>query len=283
MHNTNDRPNKGMKVVILCGGKGTRLREETEYRPKPMVDIGGKPILWHIMKLYAQYGFDDFVLCLGYRGHVIREYFMNYDVMNSDCTIQLGNSSHIVRHSDHQEANWKITLVDTGTETPKGGRILRIRPYVENSSFMLTYGDGIADIHIPSLIEHHRRSGKVVTFTGVNPRSRFATPGFDDRGEVVSWDEKKPLETFINGGFFVLEPRVFDFLTEDTEFEEQPMEELARCKQVSMYPHTGRWECMDTYRDYMYLNEMWNSGKAFWATPEERRPLAAAARRGHER
>ena len=254
-----------MKVVILCGGQGTRLREETEYRPKPMVDIGGKPILWHIMKLYAHYGFHEFVLCLGYRGNVIREYFLNYDAMNSDCTICLGSPQKVVHHNDHDEVEWKVTLVDTGSDTPKGGRIKQIMPYIDGSTFLLTYGDGVADININDLIEHHRRARKIVTFTGVNPRSRFATPGFDANGSVISWDEKKPLETFINGGFFVLDRAVFDFLTDDTEFEEEPMEELARRGQVTMYPHMGSWECMDTYRDYLYLNEAWKKGNAFWA------------------
>lgn len=254
-----------MKVVILCGGQGTRLREETEFRPKPMVEIGGRPVLWHIMKIYSHYGFRDFILCLGYKGAGIREYFLNYDVMNSDCTICLGDSRRTVHHNRHEETNWRVTLVDTGLNTPKGGRIKRIKPYIEEKEFLLTYGDGLANIDIPATIKHHHRAKKTVTFTGVNPRSRFATAGFNDRGEVITWKEKRPLETFVNGGFFVLDRAVFDYLTDDTELEEGPMEELAARGQVTMYAHLGNWECMDTYRDYLHLNALWNSGDPFWA------------------
>lgn len=259
-----------MKVVILCGGKGTRMREETEYRPKPMVEIGGKPILWHIMKLYAHYGLKEFVLCLGYRGEVIRNYFLNYNAMNNDCTVCLGSPSPIIYHNGHDEADWQVTLVDTGLDTPKGGRILRIQPYVDGSTFLLTYGDGIGDINIPALIDHHHRAKRIVTFSGVNPRSRFAIPELNAQGEVVSWKEKKPLEGYINGGFFVLDRAVFDYLTDDTEFEEEPMEKLAARQQVTMYPHSGRWDCMDTYRDYVYLNELWKADQAYWAIWERR-------------
>jgi glucose-1-phosphate cytidylyltransferase len=265
-----------MKVVILCGGQGTRLREETEFRPKPMVEIGGRPVLWHIMKSYSHYGFSDFVLCLGYKGSVVREYFLNYDTMNSDCTICLGDTRQTVQHNRHEEINWRVTLVDTGLNTPKGGRIKRIQPYIEGQTFLLTYGDGLADIDIPATIGHHRRAKRIVTFTGVNPRSRFATAGFNARGEVITWKEKRPLETFVNGGFFVLDHAVFDYLADDTELEEEPMEKLASLGQVTMYPHLGNWECMDTYRDYLHLNALWNSGDAFWAVWK----AAAAAGRG---
>jgi len=254
-----------MKVVILCGGKGTRLREETEYKPKPMVEIGGRPILWHIMKLYAYYGHKDFILCLGYKGNVIKEYFLNYEFMNSDFTVHLGTKEAVVTHNGHEE-DWNVTLADTGLETPKGGRLLRVQPYLaDETEFMLTYGDGIADVNIDQLVKHHRTEEKIVTFTGVRPCSRFASVQISSDGSVVGWKEKKQLKNFINGGFFVLKSEIFEYLMDDVELEEEPLEKLAHIGQVSMYKHHGFWECMDTYRDYKYLNDLYDKGVCPWA------------------
>jgi len=252
-----------MKVVILCGGLGTRLREETEYKPKPMVEIGGRPILWHIMKIYSTYCFNDFILCLGYKQHIIREYFLNYEYMNNDFTINLGSREKIVYHSTHNE-NWNVTLVDTGLETKKGTRVKKIEPYIKEDRFMLTYGDGVGNINIRELINYHLKQGKIATFTGVHPISRFATVETDESGEITAWSEKKTLEGYINAGFFVLERKIFDYLDDDCELEERPMERLAKEKQIAMYKYDGFWHCMDTYRDYMFLQSLWERGEAPW-------------------
>lgn len=252
-----------MKVVILCGGKGTRLREETEYKPKPMVEIGGRPIIWHIMKLYSHYGFKDFVLCMGYKHQVIREYFLNYGCMNSDVTVSLGNEHRLICHNRHKE-DWTVTLAYTGEDTKKGGRIKQVAPYLEGERFMVTYGDGVANVNIKELIAYHEREGALATFTGVHPISRFATVDTDDTGKIINWNEKKPLEGFINAGFFVLEPAILNYLTGDVELEEEPMKRLAREGKLAMYRHNGYWQCMDTYRDYMLLSELWESGKSPW-------------------
>lgn len=252
-----------MKVVILCGGLGTRLREETEYKPKPMVRIGEKPILWHIMKIYAAYGFNDFILCLGYKQHIIRQYFLNYEYMNSDFTIYLGSRKKIMYYNAHNE-NWNVTLVDTGFETKKGTRVKLIEPYIEEERFMLTYGDGVGDIDVKRLLEFHTKNSKIGTFTGVHPISRFATVELNEKEDVISWKEKRRIEEYINAGFFVFERKIFDYLNDDCELEEEPMEKLAREKQVAMYKHKGFWHCMDTYRDYMFLQSLWEKGKAPW-------------------
>ncbi len=252
-----------MKVVILCGGLGTRLKEETEYKPKPMIEIGGKPILWHIMKNYSHFGFNDFVLCLGYKQNIIREYFLNYEFMNNDFTINLKSREKIICHSAHNE-NWNISLIDTGSETKKGTRIKRIEPYI-GDRFMVTYGDGVGNINIKKLIDFHSSQGKTATFTGVHPISRFATIDFDNKGKIISWNEKRKLEDYINAGFFVLERKIFDYLTDDCELEEEPMSQLAKEGQVAMYKHNDFWHCMDTYRDYMVLQNLWKQGKAPWA------------------
>jgi glucose-1-phosphate cytidylyltransferase len=252
-----------MKVVILSGGFGTRLREETEYKPKPMVEIGSMPILWHIMKLYSTYGHKDFVLCLGYKQNYIREYFLNYQYMNNDITIDLHSREKIICHNTHDE-DWNITLVDTGLHTKKGSRVKMIEPYIKEDRFMLTYGDGIGNVNIKELLESHVAQKKTVTFTGVNPISRFATVETDQRGDIVDWSEKKALEGYINAGFFVLERRIFDYLNSDCELEEEPMRRLALERQVSMYRHRGFWQCMDTYRDHQLLQGMWEKGDAPW-------------------
>jgi len=271
-----------MKVVILCGGKGTRLREETEYRPKPLVSIGGKPILWHIMKTYSAYGFHEFVLCLGYKGEMIKDYFINYDLLNSDFTIQLG-SKHITRDNvAHDEANWQVSLVDTGLETMTGGRLARIRNYIgADEDFLLTYGDGVSDVNVRSLVDYHVTSGRIATVTGVHPVGRFGELAV--RGDHVSQFAEKPAasDTWINGGYFVLNRRVFDYLEgDDCTFERRPLERLSAEGQLGIYRHPGYWQCMDTLRDMELLNQEWASGDAPWRVwldqtgPEMLRPAA---------
>lgn len=252
-----------MKVVILCGGKGTRLREETEYKPKPMVEIGDRPVLWHIMKLYSHYGFKDFILCMGYRHQVIREYFLNYRYMNSDIIVSLASDHQIICHNSHNE-DWNVTLAYTGLETKKGGRIKMVEPYLDGNRFMVTYGDGVSDVNIRDLIAYHEHQGVLATFTGVHPISRFATVEHDKKGKIIDWNEKKQLEGYMNAGFFVLERAVLDYIEGDVELEEQPIKQIAQEGNLAMYKHNGFWQCMDTYRDYLLLTELWDSGKAPW-------------------
>jgi len=250
-------------VVILCGGLGTRLREETEYKPKPMVEIGGKPIVWHIMKIYSHYGFTEFILCLGYKGSVIKEYFFSYEMLCNDCTVQLGRESRIAYRSNHQEQDFKVTLVDTGLQTMTGGRIKRIEPFIATDTFMVTYGDGLADIDIGALLDFHRSHGRAATLTATRPPSRFGILDVADDGRVNRFREKVERE-WINGGFFVFNRRVFDYLDSDCILEQSPMERLAGEGQLMAYRHDGFWIGMDTYREYEMLNRMWDGGKAPW-------------------
>ena len=253
-----------MKVVILAGGLGTRLSEETNLRPKPMVDIGDKPILWHIMKIYSSYGFNDFVICLGYKGYVIKEYFANYFLHQSDVTIDLKDNS-ILTHQSAAEP-WKITLVDTGKTSMTGGRIKRIQKYIGNEPFLLTYGDGVGDININSLVKYHLANKKMVTVTAVQPSGRFGALNIDNNELVNSFLEKpKGDGSWINGGFFVCEPSVFNFIKDDqTIWEREPMEQIAAANQMVAYKHTGFWKPMDTLRDKQELEQEWNSGAATW-------------------
>lgn len=254
-----------MQVAILCGGLGTRLREETEYRPKPMLEIGGRPILWHIMKLYAHSGFHDFVLCLGYRGNVIKEYFLNYEAMNNDVTIKLGKQNHIVYHGTHEEQDFQVTLVDTGLNTMTGGRIKRIEKYIAEDTFMVTYGDGVADVDFQSLLAFHRSHRRIATLTSVQPLSRFGVLSLEASGRVSSFVEKPREDGWINAGFMVFNRQVFDYLTGDEcVLEREPLSQLACEGQLMAYRHTGFFYAMDTYRDYKYLNELWDTGKAPW-------------------
>lgn len=250
-------------VVILCGGMGTRLREETEYKPKPMVEIGGKPILWHIMKIYAHYGFNDFILCLGYKGSILKEYFFNYDLMCNDCTVQLGQESSIAYQNNHQEQNFKVTLVDTGLHTMTGGRIKRIEQYINTDTFMVTYGDGLADINIQELTTFHYSHNKMATLTATRPPSRFGILDLGDNGKVNRFREKVGTE-WINGGFFVFNRKVFDYLEQDSTLEQAPLEKMADGGQLMAYRHEGFWIGMDTYREYEMLNQMWDLEKAPW-------------------
>jgi glucose-1-phosphate cytidylyltransferase len=254
-----------MKVVILCGGLGTRLREETEFRPKPLVEIGSRPVLWHIMKAYAHYGFQEFVLCLGYRGNMIKDYFLNYEAMNNDFTITLGQKSQILLGGAHQEQGFQVTLADTGLETMTGGRIKRIAKYVGNDTFMTTYGDGISDVDIGRLLEFHRSHGRLATLTSVRPVLRFGAVEIGEENRVMEFMEKPVSEGWINAGFFVFNTGIFDYLTgDDCILERGPLERLAREGQLAAYRHEGFFYAMDTYRDYQHLSQIWASGKAPW-------------------
>lgn len=254
-----------MKVVILCGGQGMRLREETEVKPKPMVSIGGMPILWHIMKTYAQYGFNDFVLCLGYKGEVIKEFFYNYEMLTNDFTIELG-SKNIEIHPRHSEKGWKVTLVDTGANAMTGARVKRIEKFVDDDFFMLTYGDGVIDLDIKALLEYHKSHGKVGTVTGVCPPSRYGELQIQDE-HVLSFDEKpEDTTSSISGGYFVLNKQIFNYLNAEDGcvFEREALHKLAGDGELKVFGHDGFWQCMDTYRDYVYLQELWNKGEAPW-------------------
>jgi glucose-1-phosphate cytidylyltransferase len=254
-----------MKVVILCGGLGTRLREETEYRPKPMVPIGGRPILWHIMKFYAHYGHNEFILCLGYKGEVIKEYFRNYHLNTSDVTMRLGPKPQIVYHNRHDEEDWTVTLLDTGPETQTGGRLRRALPFVGDETFLFTYGDGLTDSNVNASIEFHRKHGAIATVTAVNPTGRFGELALDGQ-TITSFHEKAAQEkAFISGGFFVMNRRIGEYLDGDAcVLEKEPMERLARAGQLKAYCHTGFWQCMDTLREQELLNRTWGTGKAPW-------------------
>jgi glucose-1-phosphate cytidylyltransferase len=261
-----------MKVVIFCGGLGTRLREETEFRPKPMVPVGERPILWHIMKIYAHYGHRDFILCLGYKGEVIKEYFRNYQWNTSDVTLQLGARPQVKYHNRHDEEDWKVTLVDTGQATMTGGRLKRVLPFIEEDTFLLTYGDGVTDSNIQKSIAVHKAQKKLVTITAVQPAGRFGDLKL--RGGVVEgFNEKAEKEKgFINGGFFVMNKRIGKYLTDDQcILEQEPMNRLAAEGQIAAHIHTGFWQCMDTFREQQLLTNLWNSGKAPWKVWQARR------------
>jgi glucose-1-phosphate cytidylyltransferase len=254
-----------MKVVILCGGQGTRLREETEYRPKPLVEVGPRPILWHIMKSYAHYGFRQFVLCLGYRGASIKEYFLNYEAMTNDFTIALGSRNHIAYHDTHAEQDFQVTLADTGLNTMTGGRVRRVHRYIDGDTFLVTYGDGLADVDIHELIRFHHRHGKLATVTAVRPPSRFGILDLDGGDRVTRFAEKPRMEGWTNAGFFVFNRRVLSYLDGDAcILEREPLERLAAEGQLMAYRHEGFFFAMDTYREYQALNELWDSGEAPW-------------------
>ncbi|CAN5749889.1 glucose-1-phosphate cytidylyltransferase [soil metagenome] len=256
-----------MKVVLLAGGHGTRISEESAVRPKPMVEIGAQPILWHIMKLYHSHGLSDFVICCGYKGHLIKQYFANYSLLTSDLTVDLADDK-IEIHRRHTEP-WRVTLVDTGADTMTGGRLRRVAEHVDDATFCLTYGDGVGDVDITRLIEFHRREGRLATLTAVQPPGRFGGLVLhQDQTKVEHFNEKLPGDgesAWINGGFFVLEPGVLDYLESDaTVFEREPLERLAHDGEMSAYRHNGFWQPMDTLRDKRVLEELWDSGKAPW-------------------
>ena len=254
-----------MKVVIFCGGLGTRLREETEFRPKPMVPIGERPILWHIMKNYAHYGHKDFVLCLGYKGEVIKEYFRNYHWNTSDVTLGLGARPQIKYLNQHDEEDWSVTLVDTGQATMTGGRLKRVLKFIEDDDFLVTYGDGLTNSDINASIAFHTTQRKVVTITAVRPAGRFGD--LEISGDTVTaFKEKAEQQTgFINGGFFVMNKRIGENLTDDKcVLEQEPLNRLAAKGQIAAFCHTGFWQCMDTFREQQLLTNLWNSGNAPW-------------------
>jgi glucose-1-phosphate cytidylyltransferase len=262
-----------VKVVILCGGQGTRLREETEYRPKPLVEVGGRPILWHIMKLYAHYGLREFVLCLGYRGTMIKDYFLNYEAMNNDFTISLGAKQHITYHGTHQEQDFQVTLADTGLDSMTGARVKRVERYLDDDTFLVTYGDGVSDVNIADLLRFHHAHGRLATMTTVRPVSRYGVVDLDAAGRVRSFAEKPQVEGSVNVGFFVFNRAVLGYLSTDPAciLERTPLEQLARAGELMAYRHEGFFYAMDTYREYMALNELWNGGAAPWAVWEPRR------------
>lgn len=253
-----------MKVVILAGGFGTRISEESHLKPKPMIEIGEKPILWHIMKYYSQFGYNEFIICLGYKQYVVKEFFADYFLHTSDVTFDLANNSMKV-HNNYSEP-WKVTLIDTGLNTMTGGRIKRIREYVGDEPFMLTYGDGLADIDLKALERFHKGHGKIATITAVNIGQRFGVLDLDEKSQIHAFREKNDDDgSLINGGFMVMEPGVFDYIEGDaTVFEKKPLEDLARDGQLMAYKHNGFWKCMDTQRDKMQLEEMWSKGEAPW-------------------
>jgi glucose-1-phosphate cytidylyltransferase len=256
-----------VKVVILCGGLGTRMREETEFRPKPMVRLGTRPILWHIMKIYAHYGFKDFVLCLGYKGEVIKEYFYNYEIYNHDFVVNLGRSKSIEVYDSRDELDWRVALVDTGETAQKGARVKKIEHLIDGDDFMLTYGDGVANIDIQKLVEFHRSHGCVGTVTGVRPPSLFGELKVGAERDVELFTEKPQTSSgLISGGFFVFSRGIFDYLTTDDacDLERGPLEELAEQRQLKVYELAREWACADTYRDLEHLNALWNGGNAFW-------------------
>jgi glucose-1-phosphate cytidylyltransferase len=258
-----------MKAVILCGGKGTRLREETEYRPKPMLPIGNRPILWHIMKTYAAHGVTEFILCLGYKGEMIKEYFRNYLWMTGDVSLQLGRTPAVRFHDRHDEETWSVTLADTGDETMTAGRIARIRRHLgSDEEFLLTYGDGVGNIDITGSIAFHRRHGKMLTLTAVHPPGRFGEISLSDGGVVREFNEKPQTEGgWINGGYFVLSTKIFDHLgdsADGTMFEQQPMRKIAADGELMAHCHKGFWQPMDTYQEFMLLNRLWSEGSAPW-------------------
>lgn len=255
-----------MKAVILAGGYGTRLSEETTLKPKPMVEIGGKPILWHIMNIYSYFGINDFIVCCGYKGYIIKEYFYNYYMHMSDLTVDLHSGN--IEYYNCKAEPWKITLIDTGLNTMTGGRLKRVKEHIGNETFMLTYGDGVADVNISKLLKFHKCYGKVATVTAVQPSGRFGALNIDNNNNNVNmFMEKADADgAWINGGFFVLEPEVFDYIKDDsTIFEKEPLEGLAKDNKLNAYKHKGFWKPMDTLRDKNALEQIWESGEAPWA------------------
>ena len=255
-------------VLILCGGQGTRLREETEVRPKPMVQVGPRPLLWHIMKIYATQGFDQFVLALGYKGHVIRDFFLHYREHTSDVTLRFGAGDILDGRRFHDSADiegWNVTLAETGETTQTGGRIHATRRHLGQGTFLMTYGDGVGDVDLHALLAQHRASGRLATVTGLRPSSRFGVIERDAEGHALGFREKPRLDDYISGGFFVLEQGVFDYLDEDCVFEQSPLQRLASDGQLGVYTHDGFWTSIDTYRELLEINRMWADGNRPWA------------------
>ena len=258
---------KSTKVVILCGGRGVRFHEATEHRPKPLIEIGEKPILWHIMKIYTHYGYHNFVLCLGYKGEMIKKYFLDYQIMNSDFTIQLGDKSKTEVHSLSQEQEWKITLAETGLNAMTGARIKRIEKYIDSDLFMLTYGDAVANLDIEHLVNFHHKHNRIGTITVVRPLSRFGEVQVGKDNIVEEFREKAVIQgDYINGGFFIFDHRFFNYVVDNDScvLEREPLERLAKDGQLAAYVHPGYWQCMDTYRDWEVLSQVWEGGNPPW-------------------
>lgn len=256
-----------MKTVILCGGQGTRLREQTEVLPKPMVDIGGRPMLWHIMRIYSHYGIDSFVLCLGYKGHVIKDFFLNYQYRIHDFEVKLGQDPGVNVIRKNETSNWSISLIETGEKAQTGARVYRVRDSIGKETFCLTYGDGLGNVNIRELLEFHKKHGKIATVTGVRPPGRFGELELSG-SQVTAFAEKPQVtDSFINGGFFVMEPEFIERYLSDDEglmLEREPLKQLAADGELMMFPHTGFWQCMDTYREWKMLEEMWATNTAEW-------------------
>lgn len=251
-------------AVILAGGLGTRIREETEFKPKPMVEIGGRPILWHIMKHLSFYSINRFIICVGYKGDMIRDYFLNYRSRNNDFTVSLGAHKQLTFHANHEESDWSVTVVETGPLTNTGGRVLKVQKYIDGERFLCTYGDGLSDINIQALNEFHLQKDRVATISAVRPVSRFGVLDLDQTSNVLRFQEKPQAENWINGGFFVFKPEVFNYLNSDSVLENEPLQALCAEKQLSAFKHEGFWQPMDTFRESKLLNDLWNTGNAPW-------------------
>ena len=259
-----------MKVVILAGGRGTRISEESDLKPKPMIEIGGAPILWHIMKYYSSFGYHEFIICCGYKGHLIKEYFADYYLYRSDVTFDFSAENRMTVHQNVAEP-WRVTLVDTGLNTQTGARIKRVAPYIGDDSFMLTYGDGLGDVDLTALLDQHRRSGKTVTLTGVQPGGRYGVLELREESVIGFREKSKEDGGWINAGFMIAEPQLFDYLRADEAcvLEQSPMEALAREGRLGVYKHRGFWQCMDTRRDHDQLEAIWNRGNPPWSRGEK--------------
>lgn len=255
-----------MKTVILCGGRGTRLGEHGVNVPKALIEIGGRPLLWHLLKIYAQYGLNDFVLCLGYLGDAIKRYFVEREWLDHDFTLELSVAGERQLHQhERSRENWRIAFVDTGPDTNTGGRIKRIQNYIgADETFCVTYGDGLANIDLPALLAFHQARGKLATLTAVHPHSNFGLLKLDGESRVIEFEEKPILKEWINGGFFVFNRRIFDYLADDSVLEREPLEQLAREGQLIAYQHMGFWKCLDTYKDNVEFNQLWEAGQAAW-------------------
>ncbi len=259
-----NKDNSNIPVVILAGGLGTRLRDETEFRPKPMVEIGDRPILWHIMKYFSSFGMKEFILCLGYRGDVIRDYFLSYQTRNINLSLQLGQSSKTKFLDQHDEEDWKVTLIDTGKFSSTGSRIKQVKDFIGDRTFLCTYGDGLSDIDLNALIAFHRSHSGIATLSAVHPTSRFGVLNIQNSGKIQELQDKHNVDDWINGGFFVLEPLVFDYFTDEGPFEKTPLESLAQNNSLYAYRHEGFWQTMDTYREYLEMNERWAAENPPW-------------------
>ena len=253
-----------MKTILLAGGLGTRLREETEFKPKPMVEVGNRPILWHIMKNLSVQGINEFCVATGYKGEIIKDYFLNYESQNSDVTLNLGKKLSVVSHGLHKESDWNVTITDTGSLTMTGGRVMRALKYLNDDRFLCTYGDGLADVDIGALIKFHLSHGKKATVTAVKPLSRFGVMDLDQNGLVNEFREKPFMDSWVNGGFFIFEREIKDYLDHESVLENEPLAQLAKEGQLVAYKHTGFWQPMDTIRESNLLNDLWNKDEAPW-------------------